>query len=53
MNECEGCLLPPMCAIKDEYADYDDCPCINCLVKVMCSIVCQERMDYFIIRGNT
>lgn len=50
-NDCEGCLLPSSCGIKDLYDNYDDCPCMNCLVKVMCSIVCKERMDYYKTRG--
>ncbi len=53
-NKCEGCfgeVKPPYCAIKDLYTDFDDCPCMSCLVKVMCSIVCKERKDYYKNRG--
>lgn len=49
-TDCESCFgsVPPCyCAIKDVYIDHSDCPCMNCLIKIMCSTVCQERKDYF------
>ncbi len=43
---------PPYCAIKDLYTDFDDCPCMRCLVKAMCSKVCKERKDYYALKLN-
>lgn len=53
-SDCEGCfgaVSPCYCAIRDLYANYDDCPCMNCLIKIMCSVVCKERKDYYTNRG--
>lgn len=49
---CFGMDKPPYCAIKDLYTDLDDCPCMNCLVKVMCSEVCKERKKYYALKLN-
>jgi hypothetical protein len=31
---CEGCVIKPRCNYKED--NNGDCPCTNCLVKVMC-----------------
>ncbi len=23
------------------------CPCVNCIVKMMCNVICHEYMEYF------
>lgn len=38
-EDCEGCTMHSpklVCPI----VDYDYCPCVNCLVKVMCNNMC-------------
>lgn len=35
------------CSITDLFDNYDDCPCLKCLVRVICNKVCQERVDYY------
>ena len=42
---CKGCPARPKegycCAVQPR-----KCPCINCLVKVMCTIPCDKWYDY-------
>ncbi len=48
---CEGCHginhKTRSCFVKSDLEDYKDCPCGGCLVKVMCSEVCQERVSFY------
>ena len=42
---CKGCRLigkEENCLIV-QFDRIDECPCINCLVKVMCKGLCEER----------
>ena len=45
INECKGCPFKQcLLTFNDRQSE---CPCIECLVKVMCSghLKCKERMD--------
>ena len=51
---CDGCtgaiyskVRTRSCAIKDMPDYVDNCPCTNCLIKVVCFNVCPERMSYY------
>jgi len=47
-KQCEGCNLKYSCYLKVILnIPTDICPCMNCLVKVMCSKRCRERRDKF------
>lgn len=49
-KECDKCSHYKVCFIRDHIelsASVDKCPCINCLVKVMCSDACGEGATYF------
>lgn len=51
-NECKGCIVynedDNRCAIEiiPHISETEHCPCINCIVKVMCKVVCQEFKLY-------
>lgn len=52
-EECKGCLILIGCErhpfhkkINDEDMNY--CPCINCIVKMVCKIPCPEFKKYTI-----
>jgi hypothetical protein len=54
MNYCEGCLSYTyyiserrtlICALM-EYNDKGQCPCYNCIVKVMCQDTCDVFMRF-------
>lgn len=40
---CKGCLVINSACIFVKTRDQDKCPCIQCLVKMMCTKVCKER----------
>ncbi len=43
MENCKGCYTEDMCA----YTGYSEtCPCIMCLIKVVCKKSCKERLDF-------
>ena len=50
MNECEGCILYKdkdlnyYCFSQDKPDLKKECPCKDCLIKTMCSILCDERV---------
>ena len=45
-HKCKnGCSRWKNCAIVVLYID--DCPCVNCLVKVRCSHSCGDRKQYW------
>lgn len=48
---CEGCYginqKTRSCFVKLDLEDYENCPCGRCLVKSMCSEVCQERVSFY------
>lgn len=41
-SECEGCIAHDIAAGECTGLRVDNCPCLNCLVKVMCIKVCDE-----------
>lgn len=48
-NECEGCRAFDIgkCIIQIKPSiKHHNCPCINCLVKAMCTQLCKEFLDY-------
>ncbi len=48
---CEGCVAMSgellFCFVRVDFKEHGDCPCGNCIVKMMCSIVCPERTSYY------
>lgn len=48
---CKGCAVGSGCYIIDKvehgYLTSFDCPCSNCMVKVMCNISCDKANNYF------
>lgn len=44
-NECIGCFLDPLyspiCFFREKNI-VEKCPCVNCLVKVMCTSWCEQ-----------
>lgn len=47
---CEGCVgmnEAVTCFVKIDFEEYSDCPCGNCIVKVLCGSYCQERISYY------
>jgi hypothetical protein len=52
MKECDGCFLtikPALvdCLIRSQYPEgIENCPCQNCIVKINCSIYCEERSSW-------
>lgn len=55
-NECKGCTVyeDQICAIRlnPRISETLQCPCMNCLVKIMCIGVCQEFNTYVKISGK-
>ncbi len=48
-NSCKGCLECGTCDIHPQTYDESKlfkCPCIKCLMKVVCDDPCQEWRDY-------
>ena len=48
-DECRGCIThdcidPDNLCIMKCYNAKDRCPCVRCLIKVMCRIDCEEFM---------
>lgn len=47
---CNMCVIPRGGEVKKavdiEGYNVEDCPCKNCLVKVVCSIICKDVLDY-------
>lgn len=55
MIECKGCCIQNVCKYTIESKT---CPCIMCIVKMVCVKACQERSNFRIRvsikrRGNT
>ena len=43
-TECMGCHIQDRgCLIKDKIKLVDMCPCVNCLLKPICTTQCDER----------
>ena len=44
-KECKGCRLKFRCYIS--YHAVKNCPCAECIVKIMCKERCSDRGKYF------
>ncbi len=47
-KRCKGCGA--ICEIKSFAtlaAERENCPCFECLIKVMCTDMCRERDEYY------
>ena len=44
-KECKGCYIYTHCSIPTSIGN-KSCPCITCLVKVMCYESCEELIAY-------
>lgn len=47
---CDGCLgagAVAYCIVRIDFEASEDCPCANCLIKVICDQTCKERADYY------
>jgi hypothetical protein len=42
-NECQGCWVNYEFCLIYQCKKHDICPCKLCLIKPMCSVVCDER----------
>jgi hypothetical protein len=40
---CDRCMFKPLCTSEE----IKGCPCMNCLIKMMCEKVCENGGDYF------
>jgi hypothetical protein len=54
MSDCKGCnsthkndFQPPLCLVYLAKDKCGGCPCIACLIKTMCSQLCETRVKYF------
>lgn len=45
VNKCFSCIMNDYCLIR-KYGNISSCPCIQCLVKPMCSDMCEERKEF-------
>ncbi len=43
--ECKGCYATKLCDVQPTFIVYK-CPCVTCVVKVMCSHMCDEYSHY-------
>jgi hypothetical protein len=50
---CKGCVFDGGCLIQENLLD-EECPCKTCIVKVMCSGICDNFKDHYakIILGS-
>jgi hypothetical protein len=46
---CQGCSTSSVLCERTPIIDDMVCPCVNCLVKTMCRIGCEEFQDYIYI----
>lgn len=51
---CDGCSSTrssedqiPLCLVFHVKDKFGGCPCMECLLKVMCSHMCDERLQFF------
>ena len=45
MNKCKRCNIKIICNIQKEFKT--KCPCLTCIVQIMCKSICDMRSDYF------
>lgn len=46
IDACGGCSANSSC-LGERMDNGEHCPCVNGLVKIMCSMVCKEFFDYY------
>ena len=50
---CKGCIDFGICVLRPEIINGPTCPCINCLVKMVCQQYCNDWLKfenaYFVI----
>ena len=47
-KKCEGCNYKNLpCLLKYNYKLVSRCPCCNCLIKMVCTKICEERKMLF------
>lgn len=60
--KCKGCVSEPpnatLCHKTNMRLEYDDqwndeCPCMDCLLKAICTDVCLTKLDYAILLFKT
>ncbi len=44
-NTCDECSV--IYCLAERMDNGKNCPCVNCLIKVMCSVSCKEFCDYY------
>jgi hypothetical protein len=44
-ERCRGCRILFACTMKPEL-NSRICPCVNCLIKVLCENDCKEEIEY-------
>jgi hypothetical protein len=49
MDYCDGCIAP---CTPEKTGDPSGCPCVNCIVKMMCFDSCDEWEDWFHLYGE-
>lgn len=52
-DACDGCRGSNpsdiiVCYARRDYRNNDDCPCGNCIIKVLCRETCPDRFDYYL-----
>lgn len=45
---CDGCFIKDRIGYCFTHAveNGENCPCVNCLIKVICSKACEDRINY-------
>ena len=53
MNYCEGCLAytysdgsEMVCCYESKYNINGECPCVKCIVKMMCLSICDDYKEF-------
>ena len=44
---CNGCLTYNHACVSNHIKNNIACPCSKCIIKVMCKIVCIEKVDFY------
>ncbi len=44
-EECQGCSLANICR-GEPITKLNNCPCLECSVKMVCSEVCEDRREF-------
>jgi len=43
---CEGCIDFGICSLHPEILNGPSCPCINCIVKMICKNSCENWLEF-------